>query len=137
MNFRCLPLVALLMAFHSSAADRSAIVDQWREKGFSWTGSAPLLDVGPGKSALDPHVSVKDPSFVFHEGAWHLFTTLRMKSGRVDMEYLKFKDWKDAQRAERYVLNLHDQYNCARRCFISRRIKSGTWFISALTAMQW
>jgi hypothetical protein len=109
-----LPLALLLLTTASQAA---TIVDQWREKGFSWSSSAPILDVGPGKSEPDPHVSVKDPSFVFHDGAWHLFTTLRMKSGRVDMEYLTFKDWKDAQKAQRYVLNLHDQYNCAPQVF--------------------
>jgi hypothetical protein len=80
---------------------------------FAWTNSGPLIDVGRGRIAVDPHVSVKDPSFVFHEGAWHLFTTVRMRSGRVDMEYLTFKDWNDASKAERHVLNLYEQYNAA------------------------
>jgi hypothetical protein len=107
----------LALLFLTAASQAATIVDQWREKGFSWTSSAPILDVGPGKSEPDPHVSVKDPSFVFHDGAWHLFTTLRMKSGRVDMEYLTFKDWNDAQKAQRHVLNFHDQYNCAPQVF--------------------
>jgi hypothetical protein len=108
-----LTLFALFCLYPAAAQD---VVDRWREKGFSWTSSGPMLDVGPGKSA-DPHVSVKDPSFVFYEGAWHLFTTLRMKSGRVDMEYFAFKDWKDAQGAERHVMNMHNQYNCAPQVF--------------------
>ena len=117
MNFRYAPLLTLLVVLRLPAAADATVVDQWRENGFSWSSSAPLLDVGPGKSAADPHVSVKDPSFIFHDGAWHLFTTLRMKSGRVDMEYLTFKDWKDAEKAERRVMNMHDQYNCAPQVF--------------------
>ena len=35
------------------------------------------------RTAEDPHVALKDPSIVFHGGRWHLFGTLRMKSGRV------------------------------------------------------
>src|SRR5436853_6501015 len=114
MKLGSLTLFALF-CIYSTAAEN--VVDRWREKRFLWTSSGPLLDVGPGKSAIDPHVSVKDPSFVFHDGAWHLFTTLRMKSGRVDMEYLTFKDWNKAQNAERHVLNMHNQYNCAPQVF--------------------
>jgi hypothetical protein len=73
--------------------------------------------VGPGTNAPDPHVSVKDPTIVFHEGLWHLFATVRMKSGKVDIEYLKFKDWEHAGNAERHVLALHDQYYCAPQVF--------------------
>lgn len=84
---------------------------------FSWRASEPLIDVGPGRQAADPHVSIKDPTFVFHQGRWHLFATLRMKSGKVDMEYLNFADWSQANQAERHILNFHDEYNCAPQVF--------------------
>jgi len=84
---------------------------------FSWKASGPLLDCGPGQSAPDPHVSIKDPTVVFHDGVWHLFATLRMRSGRVDIEYLRFTNWTSANQAPRHLLALHDQYYCAPQVF--------------------
>jgi hypothetical protein len=94
---------------------------------FSWKASGPLLDVGPGKSAADPHLAVKDPTVVFHDGAWRLFTTVRMKSGRVDIEYLSFTDWALANQAPRHLLALHDQYYCAPQVFYFRPHKK--WYL--------
>lgn len=82
---------------------------------FAWRASAPLI--GPDLQAADPHVSIKDPTFVQHDGRWHLFATVRMQSGKVDIEYLSFTDWADAAAAPRVVLNLHDQYYCAPQVF--------------------
>ncbi len=84
---------------------------------FEWDVSGPLVDVGSGKDAADPHISIKDPTFVHHKGRWHLFTTVRMNSGKVDIEYLSFADWDQANQAERHVLGLHDQYYCAPQIF--------------------
>jgi hypothetical protein len=117
MNSGRIWLFCCLLGSAATQAQTGDIVAIWRNKGFAWNSTGPLLSVGAGKTARDPHVSVKDPSFVFHAGAWHLFTTLRMKSGRVDMEYLTFKNWNDAEKAERHVLNLHNQYNCAPQVF--------------------
>ncbi len=108
-------LVALLFTNANGSAQ-----EFWRpfEDGrFSWKASPPLIDVGPGKDAADPHISIKDPTFVFQEGRWHLFATVRMKSGKVDIEYLNFADWSQAGRARRHVLALHDQYYCAPQVF--------------------
>ncbi|MEI7731674.1 MAG: non-reducing end alpha-L-arabinofuranosidase family hydrolase [Verrucomicrobiota bacterium] len=84
---------------------------------FRWQASDPLIDVGPGRQADDPQVSIKDPTVLFHEGRWHVFATVRMKSGKVDMQYLNFADWSQANQAERHALNLHDQYHCAPHVF--------------------
>jgi len=84
---------------------------------FAWRATGPLIDVGPGRNAADPHVSIKDPTFVRHEGRWQLFATARMKSGKVDIEHLSFADWKEANQAERHLLGLHDQYYCAPQVF--------------------
>lgn len=112
-------LPALVVAGAAAAAtiptpDASAALAGGR---FAWQATGPLLDVGPGREAADPHVSIKDPTFVFHEGRWHLFATLRMKSGKVDIQYLNFPDWSKAARAPRHLLAMHDQYYCAPQVF--------------------
>jgi hypothetical protein len=84
---------------------------------FSWKATGPLLDVGPGKDAPDPLVSIKDPTIVFQDGRWHLFATVRMRSGKVDIEYLSFADWAQANQAPRHILAMHDQYYCAPQVF--------------------
>ena len=107
-------LIALLPAANRSAGETENALTSGR---FSWKASPPQIDVGPGKDAPDPHVSIKDPTFVFHEGRWHLFATVRMKSGRVDIEYLNFTDWPQAAQAPRHILAMHDQYYCAPQVF--------------------
>jgi hypothetical protein len=87
---------------------------------FSWRASGPLIDVDYGGSGPDPLVSIKDPTVVFHEGRWHMFATVRMKSGKVDIAYLNFQEWKDANQAPRQILALHDQYYCAPQVFYFR-----------------
>jgi hypothetical protein len=109
-----LSLGLLPAATEAIAQDALTALDTGR---FAWEASGPLLDVGPGKTAADPHVSIKDPTVVFHEGRWHLFATLRMKSGKVDITHLNFTDWAHAGEAERHVLALHDQYYCAPQVF--------------------
>jgi hypothetical protein len=89
----------------------------WEDGIFSWKASGPLVDVGAGVEAADPHVALKDPSIVFHEGRWHLFGTLRMRSGRVCMEYFNFTDWAQANAAPRAVLSFTDKYHCAPQVF--------------------
>ncbi len=87
---------------------------------FSWTASEPLIDAGPGKNGGDPVISIKDPTVVFYKGKWHVFATVRMKSGKVDMEYLNFADWSKAGDAQRQILGWHDQYYCAPEVFFFR-----------------
>src|SRR4051812_46100272 len=77
----------------------------WEDGVFSWKASGPLLDAGARRDAADPAVALKDPSIVFHEARWHLFGTLRRKSGTVCMEYLSFADWADAKEAPREVIS--------------------------------
>lgn len=84
---------------------------------FSWRASGPLIDVGPGRVGDDPIISIKDPTVVFQDGRWHVFATVRMNSGKVDMQYLNFADWSQASAAPRHILALHDQYNCAPQVF--------------------
>lgn len=84
---------------------------------FSWTTTGPLIDSGPGRNASDPVISIKDPTVVFHDGRWHVFATVRMKSGKVDIEYLNFTNWSQANQASRTMLGIHEQYYCAPQVF--------------------
>jgi hypothetical protein len=100
----------------SSATEKEGVfaAEKSLETGtFRWQASGPLIDPGPTGSGEDVRVSVKDPTVVFHKGRWHLFATVRMKSGRVDIQYLNFSDWQQANQAPRHILGLHDQYYCA------------------------
>lgn len=113
-------LLLLLLLGAAGLATSTRAAPPWTafEDGrFRWKASPPLIDVGPGAAEPDPHLAIKDPTFVLYQGRWHLFATLRKKSGRVDIEYLNFVDWPDANRARRHVLNLHPQYYCAPQVF--------------------
>src|SRR5678816_2655212 len=77
---------------------------------FNWNSSSPLMDAGPDKQATDPLLAIKDPTIVHHDGRWHMFATIRAKSGKVDIQYLNFTNWTEEQKAPRHVLALHNQY---------------------------
>ena len=105
-------VIAGSTAVSTAAADKAA----WKafvDGRFSWHTSAPL--VRPSNRAADPAISIKDPTIVHDQDRWHMFATVRLASGKVDIEYLNFADWKEADQAPRHRLNLHDQYYCTRR----------------------
>ena len=85
---------------------------------FSWKASGPLIL--PNRRTADPAISIKDPTIVSDHDRWHLFCTVRMASGKVDIEYLSFADWKEANQVPRHPLNLHNQYYCAPQVFYFR-----------------
>jgi len=80
-----------------------------------WRSTGPL--VAPVELPDDPCVSVKDPTIVFHDGRWHLFSTIRSEKRSHQIEYLSFADWKDANAAPRHILKLSDGYFCAPQVF--------------------
>jgi len=119
MKLRPLLILCLISTLH--AADPA-----WLSTGeFRWQSSPPLI--GPAADAADPDVALKDPTMVFHEGKWHLFATHRRASGKVDMQYLSFTDWNDADKATRHTLDLHDQYHCAPQVFFF--IPQQKWYL--------
>jgi hypothetical protein len=83
---------------------------------FRWRSSQPLVWAARTNQA-DPEVSIKDPTLVFHDGKWHMFATVRMRSGKVDTGYLSFSDFKDAGTATLHILGLHGEYYCAPQVF--------------------
>ncbi len=108
-------IVLLIAAANCIGAEAAA--DRWKTGEFQWQATGPLVDVASGLSAADPHVAFKDPSIVFHEGRWHLFGTLRKKSGTVCMQYLNFTDWSKANAAPRKEISFTDKYHCAPQVF--------------------
>jgi len=110
-------ITAVLFVATVAGASAQGAAQAFADGQFAWKASGPLIDVGPGKDAADPHISIKDPTIVFHEGRWHMFATLRMKSGKVDITCLNFTDWAEAEKAERHILALHDEYYCAPQVF--------------------
>ena len=114
LRFPILPLLAFALVLHVRAEDAASV---WEMGTFSWKAGGPLVDVGNGRDAADPHVAFKDPTIVFHEGRWHLFGTLRKKSGTVCMEYLSFTDWAQANAAPRAEMSFTEKYHCAPQVF--------------------
>lgn len=94
--------------------------DVWDTGLFRWRASAPLIDVESWRTATDPLVALKDPTIVQHDGRWHLFGTLRKKSGTVCMQYVNFADWKDANTAPRQEISFTNKYHCAPQVFYFR-----------------
>ena len=88
---------------------------------FRWKSSPPL--VAPADRPSDPCDSIKDPTAVFHDGRWHLFCTIRSHKRTHQIEYLNFTDWKDAGKAPRHILKLHDDYFCAPQVFYFTPLK--------------
>jgi hypothetical protein len=82
---------------------------------FRWKASGPW--VMPETPREDFCYSVKDPSIVRFEGQWHLFCTIRSQKRSHQIEYLAFKDWPEANRAKRHVLQITNNYFCAPQVF--------------------
>ncbi len=113
---------------------RIAVAEEpgWLQSGqIRWKLSEPLVEARAGGT----DVAMKDPTFVYHDGFWHLFVTHRMTSGKVDMQYLKFKDWKDADRAERHSLSFMDSYHCAPQVLYYRPHQK--WYLIYQAASDW
>ncbi|NLF40175.1 hypothetical protein GX586_12075 [bacterium] len=108
------PLSALCAAGLCSSA-ALALPQPFIDGVFDWQASDPLL--AADTNAPGVQIAAKDPTFVFSDGLWHLFCTVRRQDGPVDTQYFCFKDWKDAGKAKGVSLGLHDQYYCAPQVF--------------------
>jgi len=115
-----IPWILLLLPIHAIALNAAAAADPWTAGDFRWQASGPLIDVTPGLTASDPHVAFKDPSVAFHAGRWHLFGTLRKRSGTVCMQYLNFTNWAQANAAPRHELSFTTNYHGAPQIFYFR-----------------
>ncbi|MFO1499254.1 MAG: hypothetical protein U1G07_12810 [Verrucomicrobiota bacterium] len=109
----CLVVFALPTAFAAETTLNEA--SAWQTGTFKWLLPSPVLS--PADRPNDPCYSVKDPSVVYFEGRWHLFSTIRSVKRSHQIEYVSFKDWTDAPRAPRHVLTLTNGYFCAPQVF--------------------
>jgi endo-1,4-beta-xylanase len=64
---------------------------------FAWNSSDPL--VTPAATDRFPIVSVKDPSVVYFEDAWHVLATTANVNAQWSLVYTTFRDWADAPSA--------------------------------------
>jgi endo-1,4-beta-xylanase len=69
---------------------------------FRWTSSAALMVAKP--AAQFPEVAIKDPSVVYYNGLWHVFST-QAKGNGWGLEYRSFADWSNAGAATPYFLD--------------------------------
>lgn len=99
---------------------------------FSWRATEPL--VAPVNREDNIYYSVKDPSIVQYDGMWHLFCTVRGKPRSHAIEYLRFKDWKDANTSERVIVPAHSGYFCAPQVFYFRPHKK--WYLICQAASE-
>jgi Glycosyl hydrolase family 62 len=106
----------LLISLPSAVAGEPQVgVENLLAGRFQWS-TRPAL-IAPAERLSDPCHSIKDPSIVFFEGRWHLFTTIRSQKRTHQIEYASFSNWKDADQAGRHVLTISDGYFCAPQVF--------------------
>ena len=88
-----------------------------KTKNHFWKASAPVLL--PGAKGSFDEVSVKDPSIVFFENAWHLFYTVRGQN-EYTTAYVSAKDLETLKTAPRFELEQirgKTRYGCAPQVF--------------------
>ena len=107
---------------------------EWLTTGnFHWRSTQPLISAN--QNALEPEVALKDPSILRVDNQWHLFATHRLVSGKVDMQYMRFTDWGEANHANRYPLKFQDAYHCAPQAFYFTPHKK--WYLVYQAANNW
>jgi endo-1,4-beta-xylanase len=70
---------------------------------FAWSSTGPILT--PRSDATHNLVSIKDPSVVYFNGKWHVFTSTVDASGAYSMAYITFADWEHTADATFYYLD--------------------------------
>jgi hypothetical protein len=69
----------------------------------AWEYTVALIT--PERRDSELSVAQKDPTFVFHEGRWHVFMTVKLPQ-RTAIEYCAFERWDDANKAPRTIPRL-------------------------------
>jgi hypothetical protein len=112
----CLFLVASAQsAWAAESATELAKILGANERGeVHWRASAVVQ--APAERE-DRCFSVKDPTVVRYEERWHLFTTIRSEKRSHQIEYSSFRDWSEANKAERHLLRFNPGYFCAPQVF--------------------
>jgi hypothetical protein len=89
-------LISLVLLGTLAAATAAEEPGAWKafaDGRFAWKATGPL--VSADSEAAEPETALKDPSIVRYRDRWHLFCTVRLASGKIDVEYANFADWND------------------------------------------
>lgn len=113
--------VFLLCACASPAVKENAVAgtEGFNVKtAFQWTTGGPVILPQPEKGR--EVVSAKDPSVLNYKGKWYVFYTTCDTKGAWSMQFISFKDWKDAKSAKAYPKDKNPNllgYHCAPHVF--------------------
>ena len=120
----CLALVCQLASGQEAESGNMLLLETLKLPE-QWEYSAPVLK--PEQRHVERSRAQKDPTFVFHDGQWHLFTTSKLP-GRSAIEYCCFEQWEQADAAPRTTLTVSDSdYFCAPQVFFFR--PHGLWYL--------
>lgn len=111
-------IIAIVFSSLYSANHLAADVTQknpFSTGNFNWLASPPVL--APMDIDGENWLSVKDPSFVYYKGRWHLFCTVRGTKRTHAIIYVTFQNWPQAKTAKQHVLKCHPGYFCAPQVF--------------------
>ncbi len=113
---------AIILFCFLSCAGRETINKESAETvlpaNFKWVASAPVIL--PQQEKGRNIVSAKDPSVVFYNGKWYVFYTTCDDKGVWSMQFISFKDWKDAKKAKAFPKDNNPNlqgYHCAPHVF--------------------
>ncbi|MEM7601208.1 MAG: non-reducing end alpha-L-arabinofuranosidase family hydrolase [Verrucomicrobiota bacterium] len=97
------------------------------EDAFSWTTGAPVIDTSVWNEP--DWVALKDPTIVFHDGAYHLFCTLRGDPSwrALAIAYTSFDDFGEAQSKKPVILPNHATTCAAPQVFFFE--PHGKWYL--------
>lgn len=85
---------------------------------YQWITGEPVILPQPEKGR--EVVSAKDPSVLSYNGKWYVFYTTCDTKGAWSMQFISFKDWKDANKAKAYPKDNNPNlrgYHCAPHVF--------------------
>ncbi|MFO0925024.1 MAG: non-reducing end alpha-L-arabinofuranosidase family hydrolase [Pirellulales bacterium] len=124
----------ILVGMLAGSAPVSAQTGTFLDKGsLQWRCSPPWI--AADSQAAEPEVALKDPTVVSFQNRWHVFATHRMKSGKVDMQYLQFEKWEEAGQAKRHPIHFQEAYHCAPQVFYFRPHQK--WYLIFQAASNW
>ncbi len=114
-------VVLLVLTFTLDAQERGGKPVRSPLAPFRWESTGPL--VGPYSDSRHKIVSIKDPTVVYADKAWHIYATVANTKGFWNMIYLTFADWDSAGRAPQYFMDNNPAlrgYHCAPQVFYFR-----------------
>ncbi len=111
--------IFMVLFISSCASAGGTVVKGPAEKArLSWTAGEPVIFplAEKGRNV----VSAKDPSVVYYNGKWHVFYTTCDDKGVWSMQFISFRDWKDAKTAKAFPKDENPDlsgYHCAPMVF--------------------